>query len=250
MLFIAWICNLRRFFNLIRPSTQHLFGSMYLRISKLVNMSSRNFLAWIILYLQGRYRCLNCCIFHRTFGISSLLLIFIMYEKSWDRSKVFRHLKLAIDDGNTLILLLLKFKYLRWIRFPIVVGNWPCVISNPLKSKTWSNLKFWKAGLSFSQVHEHIKGAWLWGAPLLMSLFRPGHLDHLAQVCNPFRSFFPDHDQFHLIPGKRRPFPPTGSDGKGGQTPETDRAIQSSLQDLQACVIIHIWYVNGWWDVF
>ena len=170
MLFIAWICNLRRFFNLIKPSTQHLFGSMYLRISKLVNMCSRNFLAWIILYLQGRYRCLNCCIFHRTFGISSLLLIFIMYEKSWDRSKVFRHLKLAIDDGNTLILLLLKFKYLRWIRFPIVVGNWPCVISNPLKSKTSSNLKFWKAGLSFSKFlilssWTHKRGLIVRGSP-------------------------------------------------------------------------------------
>ena len=41
-------------------------------------------------------------------------------------------------------------------------------------------------------------------APLHVSIFQPRHIDRLAQVCNPCRSFHLDQDQFYLALGVRR----------------------------------------------
>ena len=122
------------------------------------------------------------------------------------------------------------FPFPIWMR---IITNYSCK----------SFLPFWLYFLLFRGFF-FLYGFWVFsysaGAPLHVSLFQLGHLDHLTQVCNSSGSFSPDQDQFHLAPGMRKLISPTRPHGKENSNPKMRRIVQSSFQDLLAYVIIYV----------
>lgn len=70
------------------------------------------------------------------------------------------------------------------------------------------------------------------GGPPPRVPFRHEHLDHLAQICNPSRSFRPHQDRIRLPLEARGFLSPTGPDDIGSLHSQAGKTVKSSLKDL------------------